>query len=114
MSGRFDSLRLVWRIHVAIERGPLIHGVLDRLSHRIAREGELPLVVEPGPKESKMIQFSPETEGLLRDAGWYPGRSILDSRLEEFAAILRNGGFSIPQIVQEFLNEFGDLHIRVP
>jgi len=58
-----------------------------------------------------MRKFSPETEVLLRKAGWKENRVIDTTRYEK---ILLEEGFEVTDCVIKFLKEFGGLIIRHP
>ncbi|MEV7978367.1 SUKH-3 domain-containing protein [Streptomyces sp. NPDC086519] len=52
-------------------------------------------------------RWSAETERVLREAGWYPGRSV--PTLEWETALREHGGFEIHEAARRFLAEFGGL-----
>ncbi|MER7836709.1 SUKH-3 domain-containing protein [Streptomyces sp. NPDC096040] len=59
-------------------------------------------------------RWSAETDRVLREAGWFPGRSV---PTQEWESTLReHGGFGIHEAAQRFLTEFGGLesHERGP
>ncbi|MET9902802.1 SUKH-3 domain-containing protein [Streptomyces sp. NPDC006446] len=56
---------------------------------------------ENGPR------WSPETDRVLRGAGWYPGRSVPTDDWE--SALHERGGFEMHGSARRFLAEFGGL-----
>ncbi|WHM40853.1 SUKH-3 domain-containing protein [Streptomyces sp. BPTC-684] len=55
-----------------------------------------------------MSRFSPEVEGVLRAAGWFPGRRV---DIEPWRKSMR--GFSLHAAAEEFLREFGGIRVRI-
>ncbi|MDI6102621.1 SUKH-3 domain-containing protein [Actinoplanes sp. NEAU-A12] len=55
-------------------------------------------------------RFSWETERVLRDAEWYPGRSVAPRR---WTSLLAAEGFRVHAAAEEFLSEFGGLAVDV-
>ncbi|MGW8380860.1 SUKH-3 domain-containing protein [Streptomyces sp. ODS28] len=51
-------------------------------------------------------RWSAETEGVLRRAGWYPGRSV---STHEWETALQQSGFEINEAARRFLAEFGGI-----
>ncbi|MBW8800715.1 MAG: SUKH-3 domain-containing protein [Streptomyces sp.] len=59
-------------------------------------------------------RWSAETDRVLREAGWFPGRSVATQEWE--TTLLEHGGFGIHEAARRFLAEFGGLesHERGP
>ncbi|MER6200996.1 SUKH-3 domain-containing protein [Streptomyces sp. NPDC001586] len=55
-----------------------------------------------------MSKFSSETDGALRGAGWFPGRQV---DFEPWRNSMQ--GFPIHVAAEEFLREFGGIHVLV-
>ncbi|MEV6241607.1 SUKH-3 domain-containing protein [Lentzea sp. NPDC051838] len=54
-------------------------------------------------------RFSPESERTLRQAGWYPGRTIDTAK---WRVPLEESGFVFPEAAERFLGEFGGLSVE--
>ncbi|SBT88605.1 SUKH-3 immunity protein [Streptomyces sp. DI166] len=52
-------------------------------------------------------RWSAETDRVLREVGWYPGRTVSTAGWE--AALREHGGFEIHEAARRFLTEFGGL-----
>ncbi|MFF3767748.1 SUKH-3 domain-containing protein [Streptomyces sp. NPDC001922] len=54
-------------------------------------------------------RWSAKTNGLLEEAGWYPGRSVSTAEWER--GLRERDGFEIHPMAQRFLAEFGGLNV---
>ena len=58
---------------------------------------------------SEAARWSEETDRELRQAGWYPGRSVPTADWERLLS--ERGGFTIHSAARRFLSEFGGLEV---
>ncbi|MFF8940874.1 SUKH-3 domain-containing protein [Streptomyces sp. NPDC014864] len=52
-------------------------------------------------------RWSAETDRVLREAGWFPGRAVATQRWE--TVLQEHGGFEVHEAARRFLVEFGGL-----
>jgi hypothetical protein len=57
-----------------------------------------------------MAELSPESQTVLRDAGWYPGRQV---DISTWMARLEAGGVVAHDAARSFLAEFGGLTVDI-
>lgn len=60
-----------------------------------------------GMSEERERRWSAETDRVLRQVGWYPGRSVSTAEWEN--TLREHGGFEIHEAARRFLAEFGGL-----